>query len=132
LHEITDVFATASLARDHLALELSSRYPTCKAAVFKSALTAGAPVGERVGSVTVHVTGLPAEYGDAGVEVFGLSTLTLPGGISATATSDLAVLIRGPIVAELSIETYAETPTALLDQLTADLADRLAQVVPSK
>jgi hypothetical protein len=132
LHETTAVFSSAALARRHLDLELSPRYPSCKAAVFRSALVASAATGERVGFVTVHVSPLPARFGDTGVEVVGLSTLSLPGGISATATSDLAVLIRGPIVAELSIETDGETPTALLNVLTTDLADRLANAVPNE
>ena len=89
------------------------------------------PAGEHIGFVTVHVSDLPPKFGDRGVEVEGLSTLTLAGGISALATSELAVMIRGHLAAELSVETEGKAGTGLLDQLTSDLAKRLAQVVPN-
>jgi hypothetical protein len=130
LHETTDIFRTPAVAAQHLTLQQSPLYPSCKAAAFKSALVASAPVGERVGFVSVHVNKLPAQFGVLGVEVVGLSTLDLPDGITSTATSDLAVLIRGPMVAELSIETDGPAPNALLTRLTSDLADRMRQIVP--
>jgi hypothetical protein len=40
-------------------------------------------------------------------------------------------LIRGHLAAELSVETEGQAGTGLLDQLTSDLAKRLAQVVPN-
>jgi hypothetical protein len=131
LHETTAVFASSSAAMAHLDLELNSRYPSCKAAAFRGALVADAPKGERVGFVTVHVTKLPSRFGDLGVQVVGLSTLMLPGGVSTLATSDLVVLIRDRLVAELSIDTDGPAPNALLEKLTSDLAGRLAQVVPN-
>lgn len=131
LHETTAVFASASAAVAHLGLELNSRYPSCKAAAFRSALVADAPKGERVGFVTVHVSKLPSRLGDPGVEVIGLSTLVLPGGVSTLVTSELVVLVRDRLVAELSIDTDGPAPTALQDKLTSDLAGRLAQVLPS-
>jgi hypothetical protein len=131
LHETTAVFASASAASAPLFLELNRRYPTCKAAAFRRALVANAPKGERIGSVTVHVTNLPPRFGDLGVQVEGLSTLDLPGGVSTLATSDLVVLIRDRMVAELSIDTDGPAPIALLDRLTADLAEKMAQVEPN-
>jgi hypothetical protein len=131
LHETTTVFPSTAAAASHLALELNSRYPTCKATAFRIALVASAPTGERIGFVTVHVSDLPARFGDRGVEVEGLSTLALPGGVSALATSDLVVLIRGHLAAELSIQTEGQTPNGLRDNLTSDLATRLAQIVPN-
>jgi hypothetical protein len=131
LHETTTVFPSSVAAASHLALELDSRYPTCKATAFRNALVASAPAGERIGFVTVHVSDLPKKFGDRGVEVEGLSTLTLSGGVSALATSELVVLIRGHLAAELSIETDGNADAGLLDQLTSDLAKRLAQVVPN-
>ena len=79
----------------------------------------------------MHLSKLPSRLGDPGVEVVGLSTLVLPGGVSTLATSELVVLVRGRLVAELSIDTDGPAPTTLLDTLTSDLAARLAQVVPS-
>ena len=131
LHETTAVFSSAPAAAAHLDLELNSRYPSCKAAAFRRALVAAAPKGERIGFVTVHLSKLPSRLGDPGVEVVGLSTLVLPGGVSTLATSELVVLVRGRLVAELSIDTDGPAPTALLDKLTSDLAARLALVVPS-
>lgn len=131
LHETTAIFASASAASGLLDLELNHRYPPCKAAAFRRALIADAPKGERIGFVSVHVTHLPSRFGDPGVEVVGLSTLVLPGGVSTLATSELVVLIRNRLVAEFSIETDGPAPTGLLDHLTSVLASRLAQVVPS-
>ena len=130
LHEATAVFPSPPAAAAILALELNRRYPSCKAAAFRRDLVLSAPKGEHVGSVSVHVESLPARFGDAGVEVEGLSTLSLAEGVSTVATSDLVVLIRGRLVAELSIDTDGPAPSALLDKLTSELADRLAQVVP--
>ena len=79
----------------------------------------------------MHLSKLPSRLGDPGVEVVGLSTLVLPGGVSTLATSELVVLVRGRLVAELSIDTDGPAPTPLLDTLTSDLAARLTQVVPS-
>ena len=132
VHETTAVFASGPAARAHLDLELNSRYPACKAAAFRRALVADAPTGERIGFVTVHVTKLPSRYDDVGVEVVGLSTLLLPGGVSTLATSDLVVLIRDRMVAELSIDTDGPAPSALLGKLTTDLSARLAQVLPGR
>jgi hypothetical protein len=132
VHETTAVFASAPAARAHLDLELNSRYPACKAAAFRRALVADAPTGERIGFVAVHVTKLPSRYDDVGIEVVGLSTLLLPGGVSTLATSDLVVLTRDRMVAELSIDTDGPAPTALLGKLTADLSGRLAQVLPGR
>ena len=131
LHETTTVFPSAAAAASHLALELNSRYPTCKATAFRSALVASAPSGERIGFVTVHVSDLPARFGDRGVEVEGLSTFALPDGVSALATSELVVLVHGHLAAELSIQTEGQTPDGLQEKLTSDLATRLAQVVPN-
>jgi hypothetical protein len=131
LHEATTVFSSSAAADSHLALELNPRYPTCKATAFRSALVASAPAGEHIGFVTVHVSDLPPKFGDRGVEVEGLSTLTLAGGVSALATSELVVMIRGHLAAELSVETEGQAGTGLVDQLTSDLAKRLAQVVPN-
>jgi hypothetical protein len=129
LHVTTTIFGNATAAAAHLALEHNPRYSTCKAAIFKAALVAGASNGESVGFVTVKVTGIPSEFGDSGVQVVGLSSLTLAGGVSTTATSDLTILERGPIVCELSAETYGASPGPLLNKLSALLATRLAQVV---
>ncbi|MFZ0668073.1 MAG: hypothetical protein WAM97_20170, partial [Acidimicrobiales bacterium] len=128
LHVTTTIFGNAESAAAHLALEENPRYPGCKAAIFKRALVASASPGESVGFVTVKVTAPPPRFGDSGVQVVGLSSLTLAGGVSTTATSDLTILARGPIVCELSAETYGASPGALLDKLTALLATRLAQV----
>ncbi len=130
LHETTTVFSSADAAVSHLQLELNSRYPTCKAIAFRSALVASAPAGEDIGVVTVHVSDLPSRFGDRGVEVEGLSTLTLAGGVSAIATSELVVLVRGRLAAELSVQTDGQTETGLIERLTSDLATRLAQVIP--
>ena len=130
LHETTTVFSSAKASVSHLQLELNIRYPSCKATAFRDALVASAPAGERVGFVTVHVSDLPSRFGDRGVEVQGLSTLSLPGGVSALDTSELVVLVRGRMAAELSIQTDGQVQTGLLDELTSDLATRLAQVIP--
>ena len=130
LHETTAVFASPAAAAMHLQLELNSLYPSCKATAFRTALVSSAPRGEHVGFVTVHVSDLPSSSGDRGVEVEGLSRLTLPDGVSALETSELVVLIRGHLAAELSIQTLGQPDKGLLDQLTSDLAARLAQVVP--
>ncbi len=130
LHATTTVFSSPDAAASHLELELNSRYPTCKAIAFRSALVANAPAGERIGFVTVNVSDLPARFGDRGVEVEGLSTLTLAGGVSALATSELVVLIRGRLATELSIQTDGQAQTGLIERLTSDLATRLAQVIP--
>ncbi len=132
LHETTTVFPSATAAGSHLELELNSRYPSCKAAAFRTALVSGASAGERIGFVTVHVSDLPSRFGDRGVEVEGLSTLTLPGGVSTSITSELVVLVRGHLAAELSIQTDGQVQKGLADQLTSDLATRLAQVVPNR
>jgi hypothetical protein len=131
VHETTAVFKTAASASSHLQLELNSRYPTCKAAVFKAALVKNASPGEHVGFVSVHLFRLPASNDDDGVEVTGIATLTLADGTSTVATSDLVVLQRGRFVSELSLDTEGENPSALLGQLTTDLSERLAQVVPA-
>ena len=130
VHETTAIFTSASSASGLLDLELNPRYPSCKAAAFRRVLVADAPKGERIGFVTVHVTHLSSRFDDPGVQVVGLSTLVLPDGVATLATSDLVVLIRDRLVAELSIDTDGSAPTALVDQLTSDLASRLAQVVP--
>jgi hypothetical protein len=132
VHETTAIFASASSASGLLDLELNPRYPSCKAVAFRRVLVADAPKGERIGFVTVRVTHLSSRFGDPGVQVVGLSTLVLPGGVATLATSDLVVLIRGRLVAELSIDTDGSAPTALVNQLTSDLASRLARVVPSQ
>jgi hypothetical protein len=130
LHETTAVFTSSAAALAHLDLELNARYPSCKAAAFRRALVDNAPKGEHVGFVTVHVSRLTARTGDAGVEVVGVTTLLLPGAVSTLATSELVVLVRSRLVAELSIDTDGPAPTAPLDRLTSILAGRLAQVVP--
>jgi hypothetical protein len=131
VHETTAIFASSQSASQLLNLELNPKYPSCKAAAFRRVLVADAPKGERIGFVTVRVTHLSSRFGDPGVEVVGLSTLVLPGGVSTLATSHLVVLIRGRLVGELSIDTDGSAPTALVNKLTSDLASRLAQVVPS-
>ncbi len=130
LHESTTVFPSSTAAAAHLELELDSRYPACKATTFRNALVASAAPGERIGFVTVQVGDLPSRFGDRGVEVEGRSTLVLQGGVSGLATSELVVLVRGRMAAELSIRTDGAAETALLDQLTSVLATRLAAVMP--
>jgi hypothetical protein len=76
----------------------------------------------------VKVNKLSPETGGVGVEVVGLSNLMLPGGVAATATSDLTLIEEGPIVAELSMETDGSAPLGLLDKLTRDLQTRAGQI----
>jgi hypothetical protein len=130
LHETTAIFPSAATASAHLALEQNTRYPSCKADAFQESLIKSAPIGEHIGSVTVHLRTLPKNLGDDGVEVVGVCTLGLPGGESAVATADLVVLVRRDLVVELSVDTDGPDPVGLVDNLTADLAQRLAQVLP--
>jgi hypothetical protein len=131
LHETTAIFPSASAASAHLALEQNNRYPTCKADAFRESLIKSAPAGEHIGSVTVHLSALPKNLGDNGLEVVGVCTLGLPGGESAVATADLVVLVRRNLVVELSVDADGPAPVGLVESLTADLARRLAEVLPA-
>jgi hypothetical protein len=130
LHETTAIFPSAPAASAHLALEQNKRYPTCKAEAFRESLIKSAPAGEHIGSVSVHLSTLPKNLGDSGVEVVGVCTLGLPGGESAVATADLVVLVRRNLVVELSVDADGPAPVGLVESLTADLAKRLAEVLP--
>jgi hypothetical protein len=132
LYETTAVFGTAQGATARLSLELSSRYPSCKAAAVRRALLAAPPRGADVGAVAVHVSALSSHSGDRGVEVQGVIPMTLAGGVSALAISDSILLVRGRFVAELTVETTVGSPSALVDRLTDDIAGRLAQVEPNR
>jgi hypothetical protein len=130
LHETTAIFPSAPAASAHLALEQNNRYPSCKADAFRESLIKSAPTGEHIGSVTVHVSTLPKNLGDEGLEVVGVCSLGLPGGESAVATANLVVLVRRETVVELSVDTDGPDPVGLVENLTADLARRLAHVLP--
>jgi hypothetical protein len=129
VHETTASFPTPTAASARLDLELSSLYPRCKATAFHRALVESSPPGEQVGAVAVRVSPVSPRTPDRGVDVVGVCTLELSGGVSATATADLVVLVRGRIVVELSIDTDGPDPTSLINQLTAELAKRLDEVV---
>lgn len=131
LHETTIIFSSARAASDRLQLELNPLYPSCKSAVFKRALVASAVAGERVGFVSVKVSRLSPGTGDSGVEVVGLSNLMLPGGVAATATSELTLVVDGPIVTELSMETDGSPQLGLLNRLTQGLELRARQIAGS-
>ena len=130
LHETTAVFPTDVAASARLVLDRDSRYPSCKAAAFRSSLVASAPRGSRVGSVSVSLRDLPASLGDTGVEVAGICQVELPGGVSEVATADLVVLVREHFVVELAVDTDGPDLGSLLARLTTDLAHRLSQVLP--
>lgn len=130
LHETTAIFPSPAAATAHLALESNHRYPSCKAAAFRKSLVESAPDGEHIGTVAVHLNALAPNVHDNGLDVVGISTLGLAGGESAVATADLVVLVRGNLVVELSVDTDGPDPLALTNRLTADLAGRLAQIVP--
>jgi hypothetical protein len=130
LHETTAVFPDDPAASARLQLELNSRYPACKASAFRNSLVAAAPRGARVGQVHVEVKSVPLRFADTGVEVTGVCEVELPGGLSEVATADLVVLVREHLVVELAVDTDGPDPQSLLDQLTDDLAERLAQVLP--
>ncbi len=132
LQETTAIFPSAAAASARLALEQNNRYPSCKAAAFRESLIKSAPTGEHIGSVTVHLSTLPENLGDNGLEVVGICTLGLPGGESAVATADLVVLVRRDLVVELSIDTDGPDPVRLVNSLTADIERRLAQVLPDQ
>jgi hypothetical protein len=130
VNETTAIFASAPAASAHLALEQNHRYPTCKADAFRESLIKSAPAGEHIGSVTVHLSALPKNLGENGLEVVGVCTLGLPGGESTVATADLVVLQRRNLVVELSVDADGPAPVGLVESLTDDLARRLAEVLP--
>lgn len=126
LHETTAVYATPAQAASRLALETNPRYPLCKRAELVRELRTVAP-DDRVVAVDVHVTRLDADLG-AGFVIDGTAALTLPGDVSDVETSDLVLLVRGRIVAELSIETDGPPPTSLETELARVLSERMAEM----